>query len=264
MAHEYSGDIPLDFLNRSNEERLSFEVQELKMVEKNERVDFDRENAIPATEYENLARKFIPGYDGLYSLAEVLLSEELADEAKILVVGAGGGKELLTFGKAFPKAKLFGVDPSEKMLAVAKELIENSNLNFQVELLNGVVTDVRETDFDAATAVLVMHFLPEDEKTEFLKAIYQRLEVGGKFIIADVCFDKKSEDFEWLLKNYKRHAGLKGVSPEITEQAVKTVTENVFSISPEREIELLKEAGFTNIRSFFQGLWVRAWVAEKV
>lgn len=47
------------------------------MGEQKERVDFDRENAIPPTEYKNLARKFIPGYEGLYSLTEVLLSEPL-------------------------------------------------------------------------------------------------------------------------------------------------------------------------------------------
>lgn len=129
--------------------------------------------------------------------------------------------------------------------------------------LHCIVTDVKQTDFDAATAILVMHFLPEDEKTDFLQAIYQRLKPSGKFIIADGWFDKKSEDFEWLLKNYKRHTELKGVSPEITGQAVKTITENVFFISPEREVELLKEAGFTKIKSFFQGLWVRAWIAEK-
>lgn len=41
----------------------------------NNRVDFDSDDAVPAEEYENLARKFIPGYDGLYALAEVLLAE---------------------------------------------------------------------------------------------------------------------------------------------------------------------------------------------
>lgn len=233
------------------------------MAEQKERVDFDGDNAIPANEYENLAKKFIPGYDGLYSLTEVLLAETLSDESEILVVGAGGGKELLTLGNAFPKSKLLGVDPSENMLSVAKELVEKSALSSRVELLHGVISDVEEKQFDAATAILVMHFLPEDEKTEFLKAIYQRLKHSGKFILADGCFDKTSEDFDWLLKNYKKHAELKGVLPEITEQAVKTVTENVYFISPEREVELLREVGFTNIRSFFQGLWVRAWIAEK-
>ena len=233
------------------------------MLEQTIKVDFDVENAIPATEYENLAKKFIPGYDGLYSLTEVLLAETLPEQAKILVVGAGGGKEVLTFGKAFPKAKILGVDLSEKMLSVAEELVGNSNLSSRIELQQGVVSEVEEKQFDAATAILVMHFLPENEKIDFLKAIYQRLKLGGKFIIADGCFDKNSEDFSWLMRNYKNHAELKGASSEITEQAVKTVTENVFFISPDREVELLREAGFVNIKSFFQGLWVRAWIAEK-
>ena len=233
------------------------------MTQTKQKVDFDDKDAIPATEYENLAKKFIPGYDGLYSLTEVLLAENLPEQAEILVVGAGGGKEVLTLGKAFLKARITGVDPSEKMLSVAAESVENSNLSSRVRLVQGLVSEVEEKQFDAATAILVMHFLPENEKADFLKEIYQRLKRGGKFIIADGCLDKTSEDFAWLLQNYKRHAELNGVSSEITEQAVKTVTESVFFISPEREVELLKEAGFIKIRSFFQGLWVRAWVAVK-
>jgi tRNA (cmo5U34)-methyltransferase len=54
-------------------------------------------------EYENLARKFIPRYDGLYALAEVLLGKNLPEKAEVLIVGAGGGKELVTLEKRFLK-----------------------------------------------------------------------------------------------------------------------------------------------------------------
>lgn len=234
------------------------------MKDQNSPTDFDDESAIPAEEYENLARKFIPGYDGLYALSEVLLADDLPEKSKILVVGAGGGKEITTFGKAFSNSQIIGVDPSEKMLTVAKTLTEKAGLTSRVTLQKGIVSEVIATEFDAATAILVLHFLPDDgEKLVFLQAVYQRLKLAGKFIIADGCFDKNSEDFEWLLRNYKNHAASKGVSAEITEQAAKTVTENVHFVSPERELQLLKEAGFVNIKSFFQGLWVRAWICEK-
>lgn len=228
-----------------------------------QKVDFDREDAIPASDYEDLARRFIPGYDGLYSLTRVLLADSLPDAPEILVVGAGGGKELTMLGATFPNACLLGVDPSEKMLSVARESVERADLSSRIELQQGFVADVRKDDFDAATAIMVMHFIPEQEKAEFLEAIRKRLRPGGMFVIADGCFDKKDEDSDWFFRNYRRHAELKGISPDMAEQAVQAVTEQVFFISPERELELLREAGFKNVKSFFQGLWVRAWIAEK-
>ena len=235
------------------------------MSEQKNRVNFDDENGIPAEEYENLARKFIPGYDGLYSLAEVLLADNLPQQAEILVVGAGGGKEITTFGKAFSDARLTGVDPSEKMLGVARELVEKADLQSRVILRRGTIDDLDETQFDAGSAMLVMHFLPDDgEKLEFLRAIYRRLKPGAKFILADGCFDKKSADFNWLMNAYKNHATLKGAPPEIIAEAVKTINENVYFVSEQRELELLREAGFGEIKKFYQGLWANAWTMTKI
>jgi tRNA (cmo5U34)-methyltransferase len=234
------------------------------MAETKQRVDFD-ESPIPAEEYENLARKFIPAYDGLYKLAEILLAENLPAQAEILIVGAGGGKEISVFGRAFPDALMTGVDPSEKMLAVAQSKIERENLQSRVSLVRGTIADVDDRQFDAGCALLVMHFLPDDGgKLDFLRNIHRRLKQGAKFIIADGCFDKTAADFPRLMNAYKNHAEANGAPPEITAEAVKNITENVYAVPAEREIELLQAANFGEIQQFFQGLWFRAWTATRL
>ena len=226
-----------------------------------QRVDFDGEGAPPADEYAQLARKFIPGYDGLYSLAQILLAEELPEQAEILVVGAGGGKELMTFGKAFPAARLTGVDPSEKMLVVAKNLMARAGFASRVTLHQGTVDQLEAGTFDAATAMLVMHFLPDDgAKLDFLKAIHSRLKPGAKFVLADGCFDKRAADFPRNLARYQDHAKLNGVPEEILAEAVTMLTKYVHFVPEEREVALLREAGFDHVNRFFHALWVRAWV----
>ncbi len=63
-------------------------------------------------------------------------------------------------------------------------------------LHRGTISELDETNFDAATALLEMHFLPDDgEKLDFLKAIHNRLKRGAKLILADGCFDKNSAEF---------------------------------------------------------------------
>jgi tRNA (cmo5U34)-methyltransferase len=227
-------------------------------------VDFDRDNAPPADQYEQLARKFIPGYDGLYALTQILLAEELPEQAEILVVGAGGGKEIMTFGNAFSTARLTGVDPSEKMLAVAESRAMQAGFAPRVTLQQGTVDQLEAKQFDSATAMLVMHFLPDDgAKLDFLKAIHKRLRSGARFILADGCFDKKAADFAWHLECYKNHAKLNQAPEEVLTEAVTMLAERVHGVPEKRELELLHEAGFDHINRFFHALWVRAWVMVK-
>lgn len=231
-----------------------------------DRVDFDDENrAAVAQEYENLARKFILGYESFYVLTEILLAENLPERAEVLIVGAGGGKEIVTFGNAFPNANFTGVDPSEKMLAVAQQKADVENLASRLSLVRGTIQDVDEKQFDAATALLVMHFLPDDgEKLEFLKAVHRRLKPNTKFIIAGGCLDKTGAEFDWMMNAYQNHARRNGAPPEIVAEAAKTIREKVYFVPERRELELLQAAGFGEIRRFFQGLWFTAWVAEKI
>jgi tRNA (cmo5U34)-methyltransferase len=238
------------------------------MKELKKRIDFDDpERTVPVEEYENLVKKFIPGYDNLYTLSEIILAENLPKRAEILVVGAGGGKELETFGKAFPEAVFTGVDPSEKMLALAEKSIEKADLQNRVSLIRGTVDDVEEKQFDAATALLVMHFLPDDgEKLRFLQAIHRRLKPNAKLILADACFDRENDpaEFAWLLNAYKNHARKNGAPEEVIAEALKMNLENVNCVSARRDVELLQESGFGEIRQFFQGLWFTAFVAARL
>lgn len=227
-------------------------------------VDFDRDNAPPADQYEQLARKFLPGYDGLYALMRILLAERLPAQAEILVVGAGGGKELVTLGRAFPSARLTGVDPSKKMLAVAQGLTEQAGIAARVTLHQGTTDNLDTNQFDAATSMLVMHFLPDDgAKLDFLKAIHSRLKSGARFILADGCFDKQAADFAWHMECYQADAKLNGVPDEILTEAVKMMSTQVHCVPEERELELLRAAGFDQITRIFHALWLRAWLTVK-
>ena len=235
------------------------------MNEENIDPNAKNDNRISAEDYQKNSRKFIPGYDGLYTLAEILLAQDLPDRAEILIIGAGGGKEVTQFGNAFPNAKLTGIDPSEQPLAAAQELVEKADLQSRVSLHLGTIDDLDEKRYDAATAILVMHFLKDDgSKLDFLRAIHRRLKPDAKLIVADGCYDKNSKEFGWLLNAFTSHAKLNGAPAEILNQTLKFIEESSQSISEERELELFAEAKFGEIKSFFQGLWFRGWVMTRL
>jgi len=124
-------------------------------------------------------------------MALAWLQTHLKPGARVLVVGAGGGKEVTTF--ANQPWHLTGVDPSAQMLKIAEERWQELTPRAELELIQGEVADLPENGrFDAATCSLVMHFLPDDgSKTQILHDIANRLNANAPYIHVDI-FDPMS------------------------------------------------------------------------
>ncbi len=126
----------------------------------------------------------------------------------------------------------------------------------------GRVYDVPEQPLcDAATSLLVMHFLADDgAKANYLAAIRRRLRPGGPLILADVSFDDQSA-FERMSPVFMLHAELAGLSPQQAAGASRMLSSSRTIISERRTRARLVEAGFRQVTPLFRGLWYAAWMA---
>jgi len=115
-----------------------------------------------SNEYDDTAPKIIPAYNSIYVLTQHLLRDRLHKEAKILVAGAGTGKEIIDCSLDNPHWCFAGFDPAEAMLSFAIKKVAAASLEDKISLIHGLIDNVIEKDFDAATSILVMHFLPDD------------------------------------------------------------------------------------------------------
>src|SRR5690349_18927125 len=122
---------------------------------------FDR-NPTLSDNYERAPRWFVPGYDASHAMAAVLLRDRIGDQARILVVGAGGGVELSVFARECQGWMFTGVDPSVEMLRQAKVKLETVGASVRVSWVQGVVENSPLGPFDAATAFLALNFVPDD------------------------------------------------------------------------------------------------------
>ena len=94
----------------------------------------------------------------------------------VLVVGAGGGREIEQFLPSNPKWRLVGVDPSRDMLGLAQNAAERLGVQERVELVHGTIDSLpADRQFDAVTCLYVLHFLPDDAKLALLRGIAARL-----------------------------------------------------------------------------------------
>jgi tRNA (cmo5U34)-methyltransferase len=225
-------------------------------------VDFDGEYG---QEYEQQIKNLIPNYDQLFNMCYAFLKSTLEDSARLLVVGVGGGKELTAFGPPNPKWTFTGVDPSGQMLEIAKKRAESLGFEDRVNFYKGIVEELVDVEpFDAATCILVLHFIPDDgSKLSILKGIAERLKPGAPLILACMVGQHGSLEYSRQMTALSKHRELVGLSPEIIEDGMKRMEAS--PIVPEsRVFDLLKTAGFCNVLTFYGSYLLRGWVATKM
>lgn len=236
------------------------------MTENMDNGNFDNAPPVDVAQYDQSIRLFCGAYDEIFKLAHCCLRASLPTEAEVLVVGAGSGTDILEFAPANPQWSFCGVDPSANMLSLAKSKISEKNLSNEIQLVQGYVDDLdEEKTFDAATSILVMHFLEDDgSKLEYLKSISQRLKPGAPLVIVDGCGDRESITFQNTLNAWKQYPILHGVEPEAVENAFKDVIlQKVRFVPGSRMLELFDQAGLTNPFKFYSGFLYSGWTIYK-
>lgn len=203
--------------------------------------------------------RHVPGYAALQRMAEVLLAERAPDDARVLVVGAGGGLELRAFAEARPGWTFDGVDPSVEMLALAERTL--GPLAPRARLHRGYVDDAPGGPFDAASCLLTLHFLALDERRRTVAEVRRRLNPGAPFVVAHFSVPQgEGERARWL----SRYAAFKvasGVPPDAAARSLTAVDERLTILTPEEDEAVLRDAGFSGVSLFFVGFTFRGWVA---
>ncbi|MGD9211825.1 MAG: methyltransferase domain-containing protein [Desulfobacteraceae bacterium] len=217
-----------------------------------------------SNEYDDTAHKIIPAYHSIYELTQHLLRAKLNKEARILVAGAGTGKEIIDYSQNNPYWYFIGFDPAEQMLSIAREKVTAASLENNILLIPGLIGDVIEKDFDAATSILVMQFLPDDgTKLNFLKSIADKLKPGAVFVLVDLEGEIGSDEYNTFNAAWKnQQLFTRGENDRVIKEFI--IREKEVHFIPQKRIEsLLEEAGFLKIHKFFKAYLFGGYVAIK-
>ena len=203
--------------------------------------------------------RFVPGFGDLHRMSGILLAERTPDDARVLVVGAGGGLELRAFADAHAGWTFTGVDPSAEMLKLAVRTLGAQAP--RVELVEGYVDDAPDGPFDAATCLLTLHFLGRNERRRTASEIRRRLRPGAPFVVAHSSFPQDAAGRPRWLARYAAFAVSHGVDPALAEGARAAVDASLALLSPEDDEAVLREAGFQGVTPFYAAFTWRGWVA---
>lgn len=227
-----------------------------------EKIDFMKGFKDPeaVARYTDGPRRFVPGLEGLHRMTGILLAEAAPADARVLVLGAGGGLELKALAQAQPDWTFVGVDPAGEMLRLAEGTLgEDAG---RAELVEGYIDDAPEGPFDAAVCLLTLHFLDAAERERTVAQIHRRLKPGAPFVAAHSSFPQGADARPVWLDRYAAFAIASGVDPAQALGGKAAVAASLTLLDPAEDEAVLRRGGFSEVQMFYAAFTWRGWVAQ--
>lgn len=214
---------------------------------------------------KSMALSYDAQRDRLASVKEALhlcmraLFSKMPSDAHVLCVGVGTGAELVYLAQAFPGWRFTAVEPSGAMLEVCRQRTKALAVYSRCTFHEGYLGSLPETDaFDAATSVLVSHFMVDSRaRRDFFMEISTRLKKGAYYINVDLASDMSSLEYRRLLHAWVGLHEYAGMAANIDSFGSKV------AMSPLEELAtMMKSGGFEEPVLFFQALFIHGWFSQ--
>ncbi len=209
----------------------------------------DNRSAFTVNDYYENVRRVIPFYDVIHDQIVSLIKTCFGERpVSLLDTGCGTGSLELKLCKNLNLSELVLCDPSEKMLASAKERLQGIPCEFfcrgseQLEFRNS---------FDVVTAVQSHHYFDRAAREKAVSNCFGALKSGGMFI----CFENTAPFSEvgkrLMLSRLESFELLSGrTHEEVKAHSARYGTE-FFPLSIKEHLELLKKTGFSVYELFW-------------
>ncbi|WP_434426393.1 class I SAM-dependent methyltransferase [Nannocystis pusilla] len=214
-----------------------------------------------AAHYDTQAAVALAGAQALYELGVSALASQLdgQEAASLLFVGLGTGAELVPYNEFdVPGWRFTGVDPSDAMLAVARQRLAAEGLLSRTHLHVGELHSLPPgPPFDGGQMLGVLHHVPETERSGLLREVARRLKPGAPLVVGcRVGMDPALWDVE--LRRWRAH----GVPQAELERRRQSMTLMRFIESEAALFEMLAQAGLVAPRAIFVSLQFKVFLVR--
>jgi tRNA (cmo5U34)-methyltransferase len=196
---------------------------------------------IPVHEYDARIRTFVPFYEEMLDVLELLVASVADQHPMILDLGIGTGALAERCLNQRPQAELIGIDADPEMLRMARLRLQGWG---GIDLLCGSYLDIAFPRSDLIVASISLHHVPDpDSKKQLYGRCRQALENSGIMLLAD-CYlplreDRAAEGMIAWQRHLEQH-----YTPEEAVQYLQAWSEEDTYFPLAEEIKWLARAGF--------------------
>lgn len=200
----------------------------------------------------------------LYFLLDYVFAP-LPEQAKILSVGTGTGKELIHLAQHKPQWQFTVVEPSSEMMQRCQQAVTDAGFAERCSFHQGYIESLAITEkHHAATCFLVSHFiLNPSERSTFFQHIANQLLPEGLLASSDLCFDKHSAQYPLMLKLWMRLMSELVENDMTIEELAEVYAKDVDLLPAGEIVNIITKGGFKEVLPFYQGGMIQAFCAKK-
>ena len=190
-------------------------------------------------EYDKSIATLIPHYLELIDAAASAVDIVARNTPAVVDLGTGSGALLQRILRVRPKARLIGIDADPAMLAAA-----GARLGRKLQAIEEDFERIRVPRCDVVSASFALHHIPTGQrKLALYKRCCHSLRPGGMLVSADCYLAASSKVQQRHRDAWLEHLKRK-YSPRKAETFLRTWAKEDVYFTLDREVELLREAGF--------------------
>ena len=213
-------------------------------------IETPRFDAAAARTYDKGMPQRCPGYALALELAGAVLASRLPNAARILVVGAGTGAEILHLAALQPGWRFTALDVSPDMLDVARQRLDEVGLVDRVDFVSSAMQLVEGLPtHDGGLAQLVSQFVPHHEKPAFYAGIARALADTAPLLSLD--YRPELAPDPSVLRHWALQAG---ATPEMANVMLSRISDSWYIPKESDLADLWQAAGLLAESSYVQAL----------
>lgn len=215
--------------------------------------------------FEEMLSRSIPDYTMMRELVTGISTDYILDnnleDTNILDLGSSQGRQIELLAANLPN-RIYGVEKSEAMLKHMTRKFQHKN---NIKILNQDLTKtpLPIKNCGLITAILTIQFIPIEYRQKLITNIHENLTEKGLFILIEKTTPKNPKITKIYEKQYHKFKEKQGYTKkEITDKKTK-LEGTLIPLTNQTNLQMLKQAGFTKIDTFWQNLNFIGYLAIK-
>ena len=215
--------------------------------------------------FDDMLDRSVPFYKQVIDMTAEILGRSLQAGDTVYDLGCSTGTTLIALARKLESKnlKFIGIDNSKAMLDKA---IRKAEMYSMADRIDFIEMDIIRAEFSGAGGIILnytLQFINPSIRAEFLKNIYNGLHDKGTLVLSEkiICRDKElDQQFMDLYHRYKKRRGYSELEISNKREALEDV---LVPLTIHENSDLLVQAGFTSVETFFQWFNFVSFVANK-